>query len=527
MRARDFLLEATLSPRDFYKKSRLELFIKRLIDKQPFINDKTHEKVFISASPAEIRQLEAILPKYDKSGNLSKDAMTKLMPNVIGGVSLSTLFKDLEIGGRGGAKGESEADVSKFNIGPAIETWKAIGIFAKLIHRRNSPITINELLSIRDELSSAVTMEKKTGSDVETAVARKLLSVPDMQGSVKDTISIKIDVGLGPWQRAMKAGPQDPALWGRIQGIVAFLNENRALARYSQIFATNGRTDPIKVAVVGGAGKKTDVRTSYLDPETDYKQGKQIVGMSFSLKAGNAGVGQSPGTTEEGIRIMFRSLGLSDQQADQAILDSGYSPKQKGETQAAAKARLRSLVKVMNSAAVSLDHELKQIDDNGEKVFLKRFFSELKNAVTAGEGLIFVEFNPKGTYDYLNPHTLTDLVEHVDLESKLVLKTTPYLYIYDRNSGSNLAHIRLEVQGSGRLILKYELDDLIPMAREATMAKKSVDQPPAPTTQPVTPAVPPVVSPKPVPAKTTPGIANKNATLAASKIPMGQQPPVK
>jgi hypothetical protein len=510
MRFRELLTEATLSPRDFYKKDRLKILIKRLIDKQPFINNKTHEKVYIDASPAEIRQLEGILGNYDASGNLPKDTMTQLMPNVIGGVPLSSLFKDLEIGGKGGSKGQDEVNVTKFNIGEAVETWKAIGIFAKLVHRKASPITINELLSIRDELASVMTLEKKPGSDAEKAVARKLLSVPDINGTVKDTISIKTDVGLGPWQRAMKAGPQDPALWGRIQGIVAFLNENRALARYAQIFATNGRTDPIKVAVVGGAGKKTDVRTSYLDPETDYKQGKQIVGMSFSLKAGSSTVSQSPGTTDEGIRIMFRSLGLSDQLADQAMIDAKYKAKQRGESQANSNARLRSLVKIMNTAAVSLDRELQQIDNNGEKVFIKRFLSELKNAATSGEGLIFVEFNPQGTYDYLNPHTLSDLVEHIDLESKIVLKTTPYIYIYDKNSGSNLAHIRLEVQGSGRLILKYELDDLIPMAREATLARKVA------VTPAKAPITPPATNPTPV--------APPQPALKASQKKIGQNP---
>jgi hypothetical protein len=336
-----------------------------------------------------------------------------------------------------------------------------------------------------------------------------------MNLNISDTISIKTDVGLGPWQRAMKVGPQDPALWGRIQGIVKFLNENKALSRYAQIFATNGRVDPIKVAVVGGAGKKTDVKTSYLDPETDYKQGKQIVGMSFSLKGGNAGVSQSPATTSEGVRIMFRSLGLSDALADKAMTDSKYKPKEKGETQKQSISRLHALTKIMKVAAVNLDNELKQIDDNGEKVFIKRFLSELKNAVTSGEGLIFVEFNLKGTYDYLNPHTLSDLVDHVDLESKIVLKTTPYIYIYDRNSGSNLAHIRLEVQGSGRLILKYELDDLIPMAREASLQKKA-DQNPA-TTQPA-----PAVTSIPNNPGTTPPT---QPALKVSQKTIGQQPP--
>jgi hypothetical protein len=207
---------------------------------------------------------------------------------------------------------------------------------------------------------------------------------------------------------------------------------------------------------------------------------------------------------------MFRSLGLSDQLADQAMINAKYKPKQKGESQEDFNARLRSLVKIMKTAAVSLDSELKQIDNNGEKVFIKRFFAELKNAVTAGEGLIFVEFNPKGTYDYLNPHTLSDLVEHIDLESKIVLKTTPYIYIYDKNSGANLAHIRLEVQGSGRLILKYELDDLIPMAREASQAKKAVSAP--------------VKAPVATPAQTPAPVAPTQPALKVSQQKIGQNP---
>jgi len=515
MRAKEFLFEAKLKSSDFYKKDRLIAFIKRLQSPRGgnFIDDDTHEKVTIKATRSEIKALKDILPYYDESGNLRKDQITKLFPNSIGGVKLSRLFKDEELGGKGGSKGEDseQVDVKKFNIGPAVEAWKAIGIFAKLIHRENSPVTINELMSIKSELESTMQLERK--SSVDTAVTRKLLNVPDFNGRVQDSISIKIDIGLGPFQRAMRAGPDDPALWGRIQGIVKFINENKALQRYSTIFAKNGRQDPIKVAVVGGAGKKTDVRTSYLDPETDYKSGKQIVGMSFSLKAGNAGVSQSPGTTEEGIRIMFRSLGLSDQLADQAMIDSKYKPKTKNETETAYNSRLRSLVKIMKTAAVNLDNELKQLDDNGEKVFLKNFINELKNAVTSGEGLIFVEFDPKGTYEILNPHSLQDLVEYVDLESKIVLKTTPYIFIYDKNSKKNLAHIRLEVQNSGRLILKYELDDLINLAREANQKARQKNLSVADTRT--------KAKTNPAAKFTPPSITNKNRTLAKGKIPMG------
>lgn len=539
MRAKEFVTEATLSPRDFYKKDRLEKLIQRLEQGLEFIDDKTQKKITINASRAEISGLKNILSYYDATGNMKKDAMTRLMPNTIGGVPLSSIFKDSELGGKGGVKGADDTsafDVTKFNIGPALEAWKSIAIFAKLTHRADTPVTMADLMSVKSELESTMTLEKKEGSNVETAVTRKLVSVPDMHGSVKDTISIKIDIGLGPFQRAMKVGPQDPNLWGRIQGILTFVNENRALQRYSKIFATNGRVDPIKVAVVGGAGKKTDVRTSYLDPETDYKKGKQIVGMSFSLKAGNAGVSQSSGTTEEGVRTMFRSLGLSNELADQAIIDSKYKPKSAGESETKYKSRLLALTRIFQTAATNLDNSLKTIDNNGEKVFIKKFLDELKNAVTAGEGLIFVEFNPKGTYDYLNPHTLSDLVNYVDLESRMIKRTTPYLYIYDKNSGRNIAHIRLEVQGSGRLILKYELDDLIPLAREAHQKHaKPIAQPGAGVTSAPAVAPQPATPPQQGPNTNTiqgttmkstvpASIQNFNKSLSQSKIPMGSSP---
>jgi hypothetical protein len=212
------------------------------------------------------------------------------------------------------------------------------------------------------------------------------------------------------------------------------------------------------------------------------------------------------------------------------MADANYKEKARGESEATFNKRLRALVKVFKVAADNLDNELKTLDDNGEKVFLKTFLNELKNAVTAGEGLIFVEFNPKGTYDYLNPHTLNDLVTYVDLEAKLVLKTTPYLYIFDSNSGKNVAHIRLEVQGSGRLILKYELDELIPLARDAYKQRISTAKPqvPAAAPAPAAPANPPapVAGPQPAaPAPAAPAsIQNQTKTLANSKIPMGSQP---
>jgi hypothetical protein len=122
-------------------------------------------------------------------------------------------------------------------------------------------------------------------------------------------------------------------------------------------------------------------------------------------------------------------------------------------------------------AGQQLEAKLARANNAGEANFLEHFFSTLTNAMTGGANMIFVDFNVNGTYKKLNPKTIRNLANMVDLEARVTkgagAKGHPYLFVYDKNSNRNIMHVRLEVQTGGRLTLHYELDDLINLAIEA------------------------------------------------------------
>ena len=105
MRAKDFLTEGGLVPRDFYEKYRFANLINKLANKEPFLTTDGKE-VVIPASRAEIADLKAQLKSnFDPADkNPKARAITPLqVPSTIGGVKLSTLQKTKEFGGKVGA----------------------------------------------------------------------------------------------------------------------------------------------------------------------------------------------------------------------------------------------------------------------------------------------------------------------------------------------------------------------------------------------------------------------------------------
>lgn len=522
MRSKEFLSEDNLSAATFYKLDRLNELIRRLETGSPF-QDSTGKEVIVKATRAEINSLKALRKLYDKTGTMpgGHSAMVGKIPHYIGGVRLSSLFKDPKIGGLGGSKIASDSDAKAGgNIGPALELWKSVAIYARLTHREDRPINFNDLKSLVGELDTNKELIKKEKSDTDVVVSKLFKEVPDFNKKVKDTLSLKIDLGLGPYQRAVAASPTDAKLWGNIQGVLKFVNENNALKRYNKIFSMNGRVDPIKVALVGGSGAKTDIQTSYLDTSKPPEVGadgkprheqKSLPSLTFSVKSGSSKVHQSPGTTVEGIRTMFTSLGLSTTDADAAVKKTGYQEKlklKKGsvEDPKAIIQRHNALADIFGIAAQELDNKLRGLNDKGEGEFIKHFLSTLTQAFTGGANLIYVDFDAKGTYFKLNPHQITNLTNFVDLGS--AIRKTPkglLLEVTDTNSSRVLFQMRLQSNTSGRLTILFELRDLLKLTKEATEKLNLPMQKPKPT------------HPAPTPALTKPA-------LKVSQPTIGQKP---
>lgn len=488
MRATEFLIEKAITSRDFYKLDRLNVLISRLENGEPFTDNTTGEKVYLKATREELRNLKALRAMYDDAGNFpgGESAVGRYIPKSFNGVRLSTLFKDPGIGGAGGSKGSADGeDNGTGNIGPAVELWKSAAIYTRLIHRELRPITFEDIQSTISELDGTKQMVRKPNSKTEVVLAKVFKLVPDFNKKIKDTLSLKVDLALGSYQRAVALTQSDSKLWGSVQGIIKFVNENNALKRYTQIFAMNGRVDPIKVALVGGEGLKTDIQTTYIDPATD--SAKPLSSLNFSVKANSSKFHQSSGTTNEGIEIMFTSLGLTREDALQAIKTSKFEEKVRGKVDSKTKQsnRNKSIVRIFKLAAQQLDQKLKSTNDAGEKEFLINFLVTLKKAFTGNQNLIYVDFNPNGTYKKLSPYQIGNLAKVVDLECKLEWKSNLYLYIYDATTNKNLFHLRLQVNNSGRLTILFELDKLVEMTTDATQQRNAPQQPaPAPAAPP-------------------------------------------
>jgi hypothetical protein len=473
MRANEFLIEKKITPRDFYKLDRLNVLISRLENGEPFKDNDTGKDVYLKSTGQELRDLKALRKMYDADGNFpgGESAVRQYIPAEFGGIKLSSLFKDAGIGGKGGSKGNEEGeDTSSGNIGPALEVWKAAAIYTRLVHRETSPVTFEDIQATVQELDGTKQLTRKPNSKTDVVIGKVFKLVPDFNKKIKDTLSLKIDVGLGSYQRAAALTPSDKKLWGSVQGVIKFVNENNALKRYTQIFAMNGRVDPVKIALVGGEGLKTDIQTTYIDPATNTS--KPLSSLNFSIKAKSSKFHQSSGTTNEGVEIMFTSLGLTAEDAQEAIKTSKFEEKiaVRGKVESPTKQsnRNKAIVRIFKIAAQKLDQNLKTVDDKGEKAFVINFLNTLKAAFTGKQNLIYVDFDPRGTYKKLNPHQIGNLASIVDLESRLEWKNNLYLYVYDAKTNNNLFHLRLQVNKSGRLTILFELDKLIEMTVDAT-----------------------------------------------------------
>lgn len=229
----------------------------------------------------------------------------------------------------------------------------------------------------------------------------------------------------------------------------------------------------------------------------------------MSVKRGSAKYDQASGLNESGNIKFFNILGLSIEDARAAMTASHFKndlPLDK---------RIKAVSRLYSHAAELLDHKLATKNDAGEATYITQLLVNLKKSIQGDQRLVYVNFNINGTYDKLNPQLIDNLARYVDLEATLEIKSTPYLYIRDKNSGKALFQVRLQKNSDGRLTHIFELKDLLELTKAAMIERnKSVIAPP-PTTStvapaavaPVAPTATPAVAPAAIAPTTTPAIA--------------------
>lgn len=473
MRLFDVLSEASLKPRDFYQEARLDALIYMLEKGQEFtMNDGS--KQIIKAKPAEIRYLKSLRKYYDAGGN-SQD-VKDYIPREIGGVKLTDIFKTGEFGGKGGVVGDAKVDgVIKSGIGEVVEAMKAAAIFTKLTTRTKDQITDKDVIQNLAKVGQS--FEEITDGKKISLRGGIVKNVPDVAGNVKDKIALEINLARAPFQRVVQMHPDDKDARGRLVSIVNYVNNEQDLAKYSRFFANNQRRDPVDIAVKGLEGKKTDVETTYTDPEGNVRP---LGHLSMSIKAGSSKYDQASGLNEAGNIKFFNILGLSIEDAREAMQAAKFKNDLDFDR------RVKAVVKLYTQAAQMLDRAISTLNDKGEASFIHTVIANLKKSISGDQRLVYVNFDANGTYYKLNPQLIINLAKFVDLDVKLEMKTWPYLYVMDRNTGKSLFHARLQVNSTGRLTHIFELDSLLDLVKEATRtAYKAPVQQPQPTQQAV------------------------------------------
>jgi len=516
MRANEFITEAALALKTFYDKTRLQNLVNRLKKPGEKFLTVNGDYVLVKATPEEITYLINLLnTNYDANNTVISNSR---MLNKIGGVPLSQLMKTSDFGGRAGV-GSAGETVGRANIGPTVEALKSMAIFAKLITRGKPAIGVEDVLKVASIMKERARTVKEKGKKVSTTSSAYNRLVYDTSRQVQDTISLDIQLSSPPFQRAVDVSTDDKQAWGTLQGIINYVNTESDIAKYDRFFSSNNKRDPVNIGVVGITGAKADISTTYTQP--DGKQ-RPLSHLSMSIKAGSSMYDQASGMNTEGMEKFYEILGLNPLDAADAMHNTGFESKvdRVEDTPAQAKARVAAARQIYEIAGMQLKQRISALNDRGEAEYVHEFLGKLKSSIQGDDKLVYVNFDTKGTYNKLNPQLITTLAQNINLDVEVDMdsKSTPYIYIIDKNSGKPIMHVRLAILKSGRMTHTFELDYLLDLIKNAKAPTVAATPPtPSPVQQPTSA---PVQQPSPVPAS----LQNQNKTIGA-KIPMGQEPP--
>jgi hypothetical protein len=494
MRAFEILLEVSeLTKRDFYMRYRLVNLIKKLENQEPFATFDG-KPIVIPANKKEIANLKYLLKNNFDSKNQDPNAQPVVpfeVPSTIGGVRLSSLQKTKEFGGKTVAAPNTEEDYTKANLGATVEALKSFAIYAKLIIRNKEQITVDDVLKVAklaNEYSKEdYSVNQKTGkksTTLTTFVAYKR-NVPEITNTIKDELTLRMAISTSSFQRALNINSKDKVAWGNLQGILNYVNTESDIGKYSRFFAKNQKRDPVKISVMGISGAKTDISSTYTNPETGVE--KSLEHLSLSIKSqGASWYDQASAGNETGMHKFYSIIGLDQQAADVAMKQAKFIGGGKKDTDTAKFAnRIKSVNQIYKITYKNLKARVATLNDQGEADYIQDFLKNLKTSLTGDQKLVYVAFNAKGTYEKVNPKLLFGLSKLIDLDVNYTAgsdNVPPKIFWIDKKTGKTLVFVTLLTNTANyRLTHQFNLGkDFYDLYREAV----KISQNPSPKDQP-------------------------------------------
>lgn len=513
MRAREFLYEASIFTRtDKYSyghkvraKPKLALTIQQLIrDFDPsedleWIEDKTTPDGVIPPTDTPVIQFgTGTIKRHFKRPN-NKYLTIVGTDNAIQG----------ELRHAPGQRGSTEK-----NVGDLSEPVLSAAIVAKLIKRGKDNVEDIRDQDVIDTLNAAISQ------------GNKLYKVDDKNSKIADEIRFTLAV-----REPTRLFMQSPNFWetyGSLLPSATHYANSGQIDRYADHFYKNGKADLISVSSDGMSAqkaRKTDI--------TAYANGKQLKRLNISLKAGSTQFGQqgagtlnldnaSPRSVYNSSVNFFSPLGITIDRPTEPITS-----------------KIAWWKKSYDQAATQLTSMLSDNSARSDAGIISKIASMiLKHATKDDETIRLVKLSRKGISSV---HNFSGLVrklldKNINLAVDYRIGTSqnkeprPEITIKDTNSGKALIKLGYHATADNKKIwnaisMEPLLADLTSMEKlpkvpqqEPTGAEQSkeIEKPKDIEQQPDE-----LSKIKSLAGTTTPGIANQNIQLQASKIPMG------
>lgn len=352
-------------------------------------------------------------------------------------------------------KVKNKGDVAEGILGAAMAT--------RFYIRNERDITPDDIWETLLELD----MDGEDSSPNKKVTIKKLSKqTSDINGNAKDTISLTIGLSTINF-KDMTNPAKKPILDDIYSSAAKFANSEEVIDQHME-WALNNEKNKIDVSSVGTEdqkGTKVDLKIA--------ADGNFVPVGLISLKAGGTRQIGQRGRTFQALQEMFQGIFGVDITDDEESMSNWIQQVEKSKTSGDAVKALA--LNIYKNAYTKAKSKFSGNRDDVEVAFLENFADAIrKEAVLDDMDAVLVHLD-KGDYKILEFTNIRNVVKNLDLDIKLVEKKgagskvpTPYIIVYDKNSGKSFVSIRpkFEKAGTVRHYIEKESEFVNNLARK-------------------------------------------------------------
>ena len=268
-------------------------------------------------------------------------------------------------------------------------------VVAKMI-KGNEPVTFADVVSVMNSTSANADLSSSfPGKDGDEILFKNIIKNKKNFADAKDVDALV------------------SAMEEELAGAVSFANDDIYAAKWSKIFAENGKPDKILVKAAGEEdqkGTKADIFLIYL---RDGEKPRIIKG--WSLKTGSNLIGQASPRTFKNMEVFFSDIGVK------LVPIENYEEDPAGH-----------VVNIMRQVENDLNKLTMGDDTDKEVELINNVAGFMATHVTKNDPRVYVINLGKGDYTAQTIQKMRRNLETVDLEATLSLAGQPTLYVYEK-----------------------------------------------------------------------------------------------